>query len=304
MAANVPGAGHMGTTPPGDPWAAAGRGGWPGQQRDAYRCGVSTGGQERLFGSGGGPPAISLATRVAKLGTAEVLEAGSAVAIVPVPVDIGPPGPRHAHVEQREVGAVFASPSDPGCCSTGTVRPCSCPLSQARSLASDPSRPPGPTPGCCWPPKPLAWPGWSSSPAPRSSGSPKASAFPITSRWMMRIRAGRRAPTACPSAWPRTCAQASPPGSGSPACHCARCGSGILASISGSRCGGVTTRHTTAAQRPLTTLKTVAPQASSGPQPSPDPANPHSHRTQRHPGGRGQNVRPKREHGSRSNVMR
>lgn len=30
---------------------------------------MSTGGQERLFGSGGGPPAISLATRVAKLGT-------------------------------------------------------------------------------------------------------------------------------------------------------------------------------------------------------------------------------------------
>lgn len=44
---------------------------------------------------------------------AEVLEAGSAVAIVPVPVDIGPPGPRHPYAEQREVGAVLAKPLGP-----------------------------------------------------------------------------------------------------------------------------------------------------------------------------------------------
>jgi hypothetical protein len=44
---------------------------------------------------------------------AEVLEAGSAVAIVPVSVDIGPPGPRHAHAEQREVSAVLTKPLGP-----------------------------------------------------------------------------------------------------------------------------------------------------------------------------------------------
>jgi hypothetical protein len=41
---------------------------------------------------------------------AEVLEAGSAVAIVPVPVDIGPPGLRAAYGEKREVTTVLARP--------------------------------------------------------------------------------------------------------------------------------------------------------------------------------------------------
>ena len=44
---------------------------------------------------------------------AEVLEAGAAVAIVPVPVDIGPPGLRLAHAEQREVSAVLTKPLGP-----------------------------------------------------------------------------------------------------------------------------------------------------------------------------------------------
>ncbi len=44
---------------------------------------------------------------------ADVLEAGSAVAIVPVPVDIGPPGPRRAYAEGREVIAVLTRPLGP-----------------------------------------------------------------------------------------------------------------------------------------------------------------------------------------------
>jgi nucleoside-diphosphate-sugar epimerase len=46
----------------------------------------------------------------------------------------------------------------------------------------------------------------------RSSGSPRASGCPITSRSMTRTRAAPCAPMACPSAWPRTCARVSPPG--------------------------------------------------------------------------------------------
>jgi hypothetical protein len=41
---------------------------------------------------------------------ADVLEAGAAVAVVPVPVDIGPPGLRAAYAEQRQVGAALARP--------------------------------------------------------------------------------------------------------------------------------------------------------------------------------------------------
>lgn len=41
---------------------------------------------------------------------AEVLEAGSAVAVVPVPVDLGPPGPRLAYAEKREVTTVLSRP--------------------------------------------------------------------------------------------------------------------------------------------------------------------------------------------------
>jgi hypothetical protein len=41
---------------------------------------------------------------------ADVLEAGAAVAIVPTPVDIGPPGPRLGYAEQRKVSAVLTSP--------------------------------------------------------------------------------------------------------------------------------------------------------------------------------------------------
>jgi hypothetical protein len=44
---------------------------------------------------------------------AEVLEAGAAVAIVPVPVDIGPPGYRFARAERREAGAVLTRPLGP-----------------------------------------------------------------------------------------------------------------------------------------------------------------------------------------------
>jgi hypothetical protein len=44
---------------------------------------------------------------------AEALEAGSAVAIVPVPVDIGPPGFRAAYGEKREVTTALARPLGP-----------------------------------------------------------------------------------------------------------------------------------------------------------------------------------------------
>jgi hypothetical protein len=44
---------------------------------------------------------------------AEVLEAGAAVAIVPMPVDIGPPGFRFALGEQREVSAILTQPLGP-----------------------------------------------------------------------------------------------------------------------------------------------------------------------------------------------
>lgn len=44
---------------------------------------------------------------------AEVLEAGAAVAIVPTPLDIGPPGPRFAHAERRETRVVLTRPLGP-----------------------------------------------------------------------------------------------------------------------------------------------------------------------------------------------
>jgi hypothetical protein len=42
-----------------------------------------------------------------------VLEAGSAAAIVPIPVNIGPPGTRRAYAEGRQVSAVLAHPLGP-----------------------------------------------------------------------------------------------------------------------------------------------------------------------------------------------
>jgi len=56
----------------------------------------------------------------------------------------------------------------------------------------------------------------------------------ITSRWMTRTRAGRCAPTACPSASLKIYAQVSRPGPGSQVCRCARCGPGTLARVSAS----------------------------------------------------------------------
>jgi len=41
---------------------------------------------------------------------AEVVEVGSALAIVPVPVDIGPPGPRRLLAEQRQVTVKLTPP--------------------------------------------------------------------------------------------------------------------------------------------------------------------------------------------------
>ena len=41
---------------------------------------------------------------------AEVLEAGAAIAIIPTAVNIGPPGPRRAYAQKREVSVTLADP--------------------------------------------------------------------------------------------------------------------------------------------------------------------------------------------------
>jgi hypothetical protein len=54
---------------------------------------------------------------------ADVLEAGAAVAVVPVSVDIGPPGFRRAYGEQRQVGVVLTRPLGPRVLLDGHGRP-------------------------------------------------------------------------------------------------------------------------------------------------------------------------------------
>jgi hypothetical protein len=54
---------------------------------------------------------------------AEVLEAGSAVAVVPVPADIGPSSFRRAYAERREVAAVLPRPLGPRVLLDGHGRP-------------------------------------------------------------------------------------------------------------------------------------------------------------------------------------
>jgi hypothetical protein len=82
---------------------------------------------------------------------ADVLEAGAAVAVVPVSADIGPPG--FAGLTPNNARSAWSSPgpSDPGCCSTGTAGPCLCPAEPGPLLPSKPSRPAEPTPGPCGP---------------------------------------------------------------------------------------------------------------------------------------------------------
>jgi hypothetical protein len=54
---------------------------------------------------------------------ADVLEAGAAVAVVPVSADIGPPGFRRAYGEQRQVGVVLTRPLGPRVLLDGHGRP-------------------------------------------------------------------------------------------------------------------------------------------------------------------------------------